>query len=483
MMINNQLVTLSASELAGLIAAKEVSPVEVVAAYLDRIDRLDDELCSYITVCRDEALQAAKEAENAVLRGDSLGPLHGLPLAVKDQFETSGVLTTGGSTILKDYVPSEDATVIARAKDAGAILLGKLNMTEFAAGAGDQYKHRGTPRNPWNLERDPGSSSSGSGIAIAASLCSISLGEDTGGSIRGPASMNGIVGIRPTWGRVSRYGMFPFSWSLDTGGPMTRTVEDAALVLGAIAGYDPKDPQTSKLPVPDYAQTMNGDLHGLRVGLLQEVMDPETAEEDVLQAVNDAAGHLGELGATVEMVSMPLLEQMGTAAHMISENDGAFVHREWLLERPQDYGSNMRRRLLAASLVPSQVLQKAMRIRALLRRDWLNLLQSYDVLLSPTSPTVAGEIGYIDGVKTRSEAGKTFGGGKSATFCAAVAGTPAMSVLCGFSSDHMPIGLQIIGSHFKEATVLQVGHQFQQSTTWHTKRPPRYSTDAEKAMA
>ncbi len=482
-MVNNQLISLAASDLAELIAAKEISPVEVVAAYLERIDRLDPQLCAYITVCRDEALKAAQEAENAVLRGDSLGPLHGLPLAVKDQFETAGVLTTGGSTILKDYVPSEDATVVARAKDAGAILLGKLNMTEFAAGAGDQYKHRGTPRNPWNLERDPGSSSSGSGIAIAASLCAISLGEDTGGSIRGPASLNGIVGLRPTWGRVSRHGMLPFSWSLDTGGPMTRTVKDAALVLSAIAGYDPKDPQTSRLPVPDYAQTMNGDLHGLRVGILQEVMDSETAEEEVLQAVNDAAAQLGELGAKVEMVSMPLLEKMGTAAHMISENDGATVHSEWLSERPQDYGANIRRRLLAASLVPSRVLQKAMRIRALLRREWLKLLQSYDVLLSPTSSSVAGEIRYTEGVTTRDEADQMFGGGKSATFCAALAGTPAMSVPCGFNSDNMPIGLHIIGSHFKEAVVLHVGHQYQQSTTWHTKRPPGYSTGTEKVMA
>ena len=272
-MKDNLVVTHSAAEMAALIAAKEVSPVEIVSAYLERIHRLDSRLYSYITLCEEEALADARRLEASAMRGEIVGPLHGLPLAVKDQFHTKGVLTTGGSTIMKDHVSEEDATVISRAKSAGAILLGKLNMTEFAAGMGDRYKHRGIVRNPWNLGRDAGGSSSGSGAAIAASLCAISLGEDTGGSIRGPSSLNGIVGIRPTWGLVSRYGIIPFSWSLDTGGPMTRTVEDAALVLGAIAGFDPKDPLTSRRPVPNYLEETGNGLEGLRIGILKELTD------------------------------------------------------------------------------------------------------------------------------------------------------------------------------------------------------------------
>ncbi len=462
---------LSGSELARLIAAKAVSPLEVVTGYLDRIDRLDPQLHAYITVCREEALAGAREAERAVLRGESLGPLHGLPLAVKDQFDTAGVLTTCGSTILEGYVPTTDATAVARAKEAGAILLGKLNMTEFAAGMGDRYKYSGAAKNPWNLERSPGASSSGSGIAIAASLCSIALGEDTGGSIRGPAALNGITGLRPTWGRVSRHGMFPFSWSLDAGGPMTRTVEDAALVLGVIAGHDPKDPQTSRLPTPDYLHGLKDGLEGVRVGLLREFMDPSDADGEVLAAVRAAASQMGELGADVGEASLPMLEELGTAPAIISESDGAAAHRQWLNDRPEEYGANIRRRLLAASLLPSQVVHKAARMRALFRREWLKLFERFDVLISPTSPSVAGRIEYVEGVTGRAEAERRFGGGKSATFPAAWAGSPAMSLPCGFSSDDMPIGLQVMASHFREDLVLRVGRHYQESTTWHAMRP------------
>ena len=295
--MNSDILTqLSGAEIAQRIRDKDLSPVEVVEGYLERIDRYDDVLHSYITVCRDEALAAARQAEQAVLQGESLGPLHGLPLSVKDQMDTAGVLTTAGSTILGDYVPTEDATLIARAKTAGAILLGKLNMTEYAAGQGDPFKYGDPVRNPWDLERYPGSSSSGSGIAMAASLCAIALGEDTGGSIRGPASFCGIVGLRPTWGLFSRDRVWPISWSMDAVGPMTRTVEDTALLTGAIAGYDPKDPQTSRLPVPDYVAEMSRGVGGLRIGLIQELLNPENVDAEVLQAVRAAASQLGELG-------------------------------------------------------------------------------------------------------------------------------------------------------------------------------------------
>ena len=242
---------LSAAELSRLIKRKEVSPVEATEAYLERIDRVDGKLNSYITVCHEEALEAARQAEQAITRGDYLGPMHGIPVSVKDQFNTKAIRTTGGSTILAEHVPDEDATVIAKLREAGAILLGKLNMSEFAM---DDALHHpyGTPHNPWDLERSPGTSSSGSAAATAAFLCATSLGEDTGGSIRGPASFCGLVGLRPSQGRISRYGMLGAVWSMDTPGPISRTVEDCAMTLGAIAGYDPKDPYTWNTPVPDY---------------------------------------------------------------------------------------------------------------------------------------------------------------------------------------------------------------------------------------
>lgn len=471
-MKSEQLTSVAGAELARLMRTGELSPVEVTEAYLERIDRYDSRLGCYITVCRQEALQAAREAGRAIARGDTLGPLHGLPLAVKDQFETGGVLTTAGSRVLAHYTPEEDATAISKAKEAGAVLLGKLNMTQFAAGGGDRYHFGEHPRNPWDPERTPGISSSGSGVAVAASLCAISLGEDTGGSIRGPASFNGIVGLRPTWGRVSRHGLLPFCWSMDTGGPMTRTVEDAALVMDAIAGYDPKDPETSKLGVPEYTEALGRDLHGIRVGLIREYIEEEFTNADVLQAVRAAATQLGELGATLEEVSLPLLTEIGAASAAVSESDGAFVHREWLGTRPQDYGNNIRRRLLAASLLPGQVLQKAMRIRAILTREWLRLFEKFDVLLSPTSLAPAGKIEYVEGVETREEAERRFGESRRPTTPAALAGTPAVSVPCGFSTENMPIGLQIMGAHFREDMVLRVGHAYEQSTTWHTRRPP-----------
>ena len=469
-MDSNRLTSVTASELAGLIAGGEVSPVEVVEAYLERIDRYNPQLNAYITVTRDHALRAARDAEQAVARGDRLGRLHGLPLAVKDQFETRDILTTAGSNVLSDYVPDHDATVIARARDAGAILIGKLNMTQFAAGGGDHYPY-GEARNPWNPEHTPGISSSGSGIAIAASLSAITLGEDTAGSVRMPASCNGIVGHRPTWGLVSRYGMLPFSWSYDTAGPMTRTVEDTALVMNTIAGHDANDTLTSRRGVPDYVGALDGDLKGVRIGLLQELTDPDATSAEVLKAVQDAARQMEGLRATVEEVSLPILAEMGAAVAVVAESDGAYVHRDWLRTRSNDYGHNTRRRLLAGSLISGPVLQKAMRIREVMRRDWLALFQRFDVLLSPTMPNPPGKIEYVESVDTREEAEGRFGHSRSTTFPVALAGTPAISVPCGFASTGLPIGLQVMGDRFQDSLVLKVGYAYQQSTAWHLKRP------------
>ena len=285
---------LTASQLSKLIEKKEVSPVEATEAYLDRIQEVDVKLNSYITVTGDQALESARRAEKEIATGVNRGPLHGVPMAVKDQFNTVGVLTTGGSSILSDNVPEEDATVITKLKSAGAVLLGKLNMSEFAMA--EIYNHPyGTPRNPWDLERNPGTSSSGSGAATAAFLCASSLGEDTGGSIRGPANFSGLVGLRPSYGRVSRHGVLGGSWSMDIVGPISRSVEDAAITIQAIAGYDPNDAYTRNVPVPDYRKALTRDIQGVKMGVILERMDSPTLDPEIREAVAKAISVLGEM--------------------------------------------------------------------------------------------------------------------------------------------------------------------------------------------
>ena len=266
---------LTTAELSELIRAREVSPVEAASAYLDRIDSLNFKFNSYLTICRNEAMADAEGAERAIAAGDYLGPMHGIPVAVKDQLWTKGIRTTAGSRIMADFVPDEDATAVVNLKKAGAVVLGKTNMTEFAIGIAQSF---GYNRNPWNLDRFTGGSSAGSGSATAAFMCSTSLGEDTGGSIRRPAAWCGVVGLRPSWGRVSRYGVTASSWSMDQVGPISRTVEDAAITLGAIAGYDPKDPYTWNTPVPDYRSALDGDLAGVRVGMIHELLHSHIVE-------------------------------------------------------------------------------------------------------------------------------------------------------------------------------------------------------------
>ena len=267
---------LSVVELSGLVKSREVSPVELTETYLERVDRLNPRLFAYITVVADEAMAQARRAEEQIGRGEYLGPLHGIPIAVKDQMLTKGIRTTNASTLLRNFVPEEDATVITRIKKAGVVLLGKLNMSEFASGGRFMFPY-GRTRNPWNTDYEPGSSSSGSGAAVGAALCATSLGEDTSGSIRHPSSWCGVVGLRPTWGRVSRYGLMPIIWSMDQAGPMSRTVEDCAITLQPICGYDPKDPNTADVPVPDFRKALTGRLpkgesgKGIRVGVVKEL--------------------------------------------------------------------------------------------------------------------------------------------------------------------------------------------------------------------
>jgi aspartyl-tRNA(Asn)/glutamyl-tRNA(Gln) amidotransferase subunit A len=468
----------SAAELASAIESKLVSPVEAVEAYLERIERIDPQVNSYITVCADEARREARDAEAAILRGEYRGALHGIPLAVKDQIYTNGIRTTDGSKLKADFVPDLDATVVDNLKKAGAILLGKLNMSEFAIGE-PQSSAFGPARNPWDLARSPGISSAGSGAATAARLCATSLGEDTGGSVRGPAANCGQVGLRPTWGRVSRYGVDGAGWSFDTIGPISRTVEDCAITLSGIAGYDPKDPYTWQKPVPDYRKALTGDirgLKGLKVGLVRELLYTAKLHLDAAtrQGVLSAAQVLSELGADVRDVSVPLAAEAGYITRTITHVERVSLRPTWLRQRPQEFHHNTRVSFLTANLVPGQVYYKAQKLRAMLRQQVLSLLDDVDVLLGPVSTAPAGIINLEARVDSQEQAkGALAGGSFQGTF--SLAGTPAVSVLCGFTSDGdggLPLALQIAGRPFDEETVLRVAHAYEQATPWHTRVPP-----------
>jgi aspartyl-tRNA(Asn)/glutamyl-tRNA(Gln) amidotransferase subunit A len=469
---DDELAFRDAVELAGLVRTKQVSPVELVRLYLERIGRLDDRLRAYITVGRDEALQAARQAEAAVLAGGALGPLHGVPFAVKDQFDTRGLPTTMGSRVLAGLPAESDATAVARLRAAGGVLPGKLNPTEFALGGTREFPF-GQPRNPWNLEHDPGGSSSGSGIATAAGLCAFALGEDTGGSVRSPAAWCGVVGVRPTWGRLSRHGVFPLSWSMDAPGPLSRSVRDSAVVLSLISGRDERDPTTSRRPVTDYPRALTGDVRALRLGVVRELTGGVETSAEVRTAVEAAAGRLGELGATVDQVSLPLVPLAGAVFMAIADSEGAGLHARWLRERPGDYDEGTRRRLLAAGLLPSALHHQAQRARALIRQQVLQALRSHDALLAPMAHTAAPPIAAGRApITSKADVGPRFFTRRCYGTPASLAGVPALSVPCGFTTAGLPIGLQVIGRPFDEATMLRVAHAYEQATDWHRRRPP-----------
>jgi aspartyl-tRNA(Asn)/glutamyl-tRNA(Gln) amidotransferase subunit A len=465
---------LSATALGALIRKKELSPLEAAEAYLDRIEAVDGVLHSYITVCREEALQAAREAEQAIVRGDYRGALHGVPVAVKDQFWTKGVRTTGGSRILADFLPNEDATVVTRLKQAGAILLGKLNMSEFATGNSVVHPY-GMPHNPWDPGRNPGTSSSGSGAATAACLCATSLGEDTGGSIRNPANNCGLVGLRPTWGLVSRYGMLGASWSMDIAGPISRTVEDCAVTLQAIAGHDPRDPYTANRPVPDYRAGLTGQVRGLRIGVVKEAMNGDFLHPQVKATVGKAIADLGKLGVSVEEVSIPLLDRAAAVTRAILAVESAAIHHDWLRTRLQDYDHNVQIDFLTGGIMPAQLYYKAQQLRELTRRQVLKALEAMDVLALPSSSEPAALLPTAPGLKSKEEARQRMSGRRSLTGVFNLANVPALSVPCGFAAvegKDLPIGLQLAGRPFADGLLLKVARAYEQSTPWHTRRPP-----------
>ena len=456
---------LTVAEAASLIADKRLSPVELTRAYLDRIERLNDTLHAYVRVLHDEALSAARAAEGEIIAGRYRGPLHGIPIGLKDIYDTAGVPTEGGSKLCLGRVPATDATATALLKQSGAVLLGKLTTWEFAIG-GTAFDTPFPPaRNPWNIERDPAGSSSGSGAAVAAGLCAAAMGSDTGGSIRWPAAWCGLAGLKPTYGRISRAGIMPLSFSLDHAGPLTWTVEDTAILLQAIAGHDPRDPASSDRAVPDYRAALGSpELKGIRLGVARSMFERDCiASEETRAAFDSAVEVLRGLGANIAEVELPPLAVYSAAAYLIARGEGFAIHEKTLRERPQDYGALARDRLMIGAYVRASDMVQAMRRRRMLAQATAVAMAEIDAILLPTVPDSApplGELGpYFS--NERPPYMRPFN----------LTGQPALSVCNGFDSAGLPLSLQIVGRCFDEAMVLRIGHAYERATSWRQRRP------------
>ncbi len=465
----NEVEEFTLATLARAIKNRQVSPVEVTEACLARIARFGRTLNAVITLTPERALADARRAEQEIVRGDWRGPLHGVPIAIKDIFATRGIRTTCGSRVLRDWIPEDDATVVRRMAQAGIVLLGKLNMSEFAYGG--IHADFGPPRNPWNLDRFTGGSSSGSGAAVAATLCFGSLGTDTGGSIRGPAAHCAIVGLKPTYGLVSRAGVIPLSWSLDHVGPMARTVEDAAILLDAISGSDPADPTSTDAPRgrgrPRSLQTLAKELRRLRVGVLEEFLGRGTAPEvaaRVRAAVTALEPHVGG----VEAVALPHAEEIIPAWSAICYAEASAYHESTLARRPEDFGDQVRGRLQVGLAVPAVQYLQAQRVRRMIITDFAALFERVDLLILPTllaeASTLAAATASGSWLALRERIRST------APFN--VTGLPAVSVPCGFTDSGLPVGLQIAGPRFADRIVLAAAHVYEQAAGWWKRRPP-----------
>ena len=465
------------TEQARMIRAGELSPVDLVELYLDRIERFDPALHAFITLTAEPALRAAREAETEIRGGAYRGPLHGIPYGVKDQMQISGVRVTGGSKLFRDQMGTRDATVIARLKGAGAILLGTLNTHEFHMGPTVSFPY-GTPRNPWRLERNPGGSSSGSAAAVAAGLATFALGGDTGGSIRGPSAACGAVGLKPTWSRVSRDGVYPLAWTLDCVGPLARTAEDTALVLQVIAGRDERDPSSSREPVPAYAAEIqrSDDLSGLRVGVVDEMVSPDITSADSIASARAAVAILEACGATTESVSLPLMRETRFISPALTKPEAASYHRENLRTRYLDFDYNTRVSSMVGAILPAGLASLAQRARVVVARQVTDVLARFDVLVGAGSAGGSPPIVERHPIATKQEAlERIYGVGKAAgqyTRVYSLAGVPAIAVPSGFDGDGMPLSLHIAGRLFDEVTVLRVARVFQRNTSWHGRVPP-----------
>jgi aspartyl-tRNA(Asn)/glutamyl-tRNA(Gln) amidotransferase subunit A len=440
---------------------RELSPVEVTRTLLGRIEQLDPMLHAFITLTADRAMADARAAEAALQRGDAR-PLLGIPVAHKDIYCTRGIRTTGGSALLADWLPEDDATCVRRWQEAGTVLLGKLITHEFAFGL-QLPGHRFLPaRNPWNTAHIPGGSSSGSGAALAAGLVVGATGSDTGGSIRGPAAFCGIVGLKPTYGRVSRAGVLSLSWTLDHTGPMARTVEDCAYLLQAMAGHDAADPASSRVPVDDYLAPLDRDIRGVKIGVPRAYFF-DGIDAEVAQAFEGALTTLRELGAEVRDVTIPSLHT-APAFLLILMAEAFAYHERDIREHPELYGDVLRERILTGALVTAAEYTQAQRLRAQLCREMTEVLRDVDVLATPTAPAPATPFTLAQDPE--------FGFPRSNMPPFNLTGLPTLALPCGFASSGLPLSLQLAGRPFDEGMVLRVGHAYEQATPWHTRRPP-----------
>jgi Asp-tRNA(Asn)/Glu-tRNA(Gln) amidotransferase A subunit family amidase len=444
-------------EASAAIRAGELSPVELVETVLARIERLDPLIDSYVEVYAEEALAQAREAESAVGRGEPLGPLHGIPVALKDLYDMAGRSTLAGSAVRAGHRAEADSVVTSLLRAAGAILIGKTVTHEFAFGV-----ISAPTRNPWRVDTIPGGSSGGSAAAMSAGLCLAAMGTDTGGSIRIPSGLTGLVGLKPTFGRVSKRGVAPLSWSLDHTGPMTRTVADAALVFQAIAGYDAADPDAVDEPVTDVLAGLDAGVEGLRIGVPRNFFFDGVAPE-VGDAVAAALDVLAGAGAVLVDVTVPDVELTPEAVTAIVGVEAALIHQEEMRTRPQDYTEDTRRRLAAGSMIPGTAYVAALHQRRRVAAGFRVAMSEVDILATPTLPVTAPPYGSspdVMSVLSRLTAPMN------------AAGLPALAVPCGFGADTLPASLQLVGRPFDEATVLRAGQAFQQRTDWHTKQPP-----------
>lgn len=458
------------SDLAPLLRDREISPVEVTHVVLDRIERLNPTINAFVTVTADLARRQAKEAETEIARGRYRGPLHGVPISLKDLYATAGIRTTGGSRILADFVPTDDSTVARRLAEAGAVLVGKTNLHEFAYGTTTINPHYGTTRNPWNLERITAGSSGGTAAATAAGLGYASMGSETGFSIRRPAAFCGVVGLKPTYGRLSRHGMLPASWSLDHAGPLTRSVRDAALILNATAGYDPRDPASSRRVAPDFSAGIGYAVNGVRVGLPRDHY-AGLCEPAVEAAFEAAIRTLEGLGARVSVIEVPRARYALVASSTTMYSEVTTAHARWIRERPDDYGEDTRARVRLGFAVTAVDYARAQRLRRLIADDYAGAFRSVDLVACPTTPQVATPIS--GGLAALKDPGFTVENSPyNLLRLFALVGAPAISVPCGFSPDGLPIGLTIAGRAFDERRVIQLAAAYEDATDWHRWRPP-----------